>query len=207
MSGALITLGKARFNLEFMMVIRNSALILFCSFIFSAHARAQTELDDIYDMVADLSCDSSNQCKAVGIGKMHCGGPDRYLNYSTKTVNETDLDMLVSEYNNNIVLAPDMVGICSMAPQPIGACIAHRCSAEAPLPVVRPQILAGGVNSLVVDMPAVVYIQGLEHTISANGVHVVGAVGKTVYRVRLVSFIDENDGELKFRIESLSEQE
>src|SRR5688572_25816000 len=100
MCGARIAFSNARFNLEFMMIIRNSALILFCSFIFSAHAMAQTELDDIYDMVADLSCDNSNQCKAVGIGKMHCGGPSRYLNYSTKTVDEADLDVLVSEYNN-----------------------------------------------------------------------------------------------------------
>ena len=48
--------------------------------------------------VDDTSADSVSQCGAIAFGAKPCGGPWRYLHYSTKHVDETALAELVELY-------------------------------------------------------------------------------------------------------------
>ena len=54
-------------------------------------------LGSIQKYVTDLSCDASFQCKVIGIGeRAACGGPSRYIVYSTKNVDEAELERLAA---------------------------------------------------------------------------------------------------------------
>ncbi|MEQ3512564.1 hypothetical protein ABMY35_04195 [Pseudoalteromonas sp. BZB3] len=45
--------------------------------------------------VADLSCDASFQCKVIGVGeRAACGGPSNYVVFSTKNVDENEVERL-----------------------------------------------------------------------------------------------------------------
>jgi hypothetical protein len=175
---------------------RNSALILFCSVLLAAHAHAQVKLKDITDKVSNLACDNSNQCKSIGVGKRQCGGPDGYVTYSIKTVNESELETLVNQYNNSITFPPGSSGICVVPNTPIAACIASQCSADETTPTAHKE-----GDAVVIDLPAVVYYEGLNDAISAEGFSKPDISGKAVYKARLVSYKDEKDGSLKFRVE------
>lgn len=51
--------------------------------------------DSILSYVADLNCDASFQCKVIGVGERRaCGGPSRYVVFSTKTVDESEVERL-----------------------------------------------------------------------------------------------------------------
>jgi len=43
--------------------------------------------------------DELSQCKAIAVGEKPCGGPERYLVYSTLTADEARLTALVERYN------------------------------------------------------------------------------------------------------------
>ncbi len=58
------------------------------------------ELDTLIEM--EISAPVANepkQCKLIAFGSKPCGGPWRYLVYSTATANEVRLKQLVNEYN------------------------------------------------------------------------------------------------------------
>src|SRR5690554_1558639 len=58
-------------------------------------------------------------CKLVGLGHRPCGGPDRFLLYSTETTNESLLLGLVERYNNMVrqrVNESGMMGTCEVLP-------------------------------------------------------------------------------------------
>jgi hypothetical protein len=63
----------------------------------SSQQNLDTSSDSIQSYVADLSCDASFQCKVIGVGERRaCGGPSRYVVFSTKTVDENELERLVA---------------------------------------------------------------------------------------------------------------
>ena len=48
--------------------------------------------------ISDLSCDASYQCKVIGVGeRAACGGPSKYLVFSTKSLDEEVVDRLAAE--------------------------------------------------------------------------------------------------------------
>ena len=54
--------------------------------------------EEIRDMVANRSASKANQCHTMAVGAKACGGPATYIIYSTKNVNESDLEDRVCYY-------------------------------------------------------------------------------------------------------------
>jgi altronate dehydratase len=80
-----------------MIKVLGSALlaILLLSGCQSSPNAKQTDKTSIQTYVSDLSCTASYQCKVIGIGERPaCGGPSRYIVFSTKTVNESEVERL-----------------------------------------------------------------------------------------------------------------
>jgi len=70
------------------------ALLLLSGCQSSPNAK-QPDKTSIQTYVSDLSCTASYQCKVIGIGeRAACGGPSRYIVFSTKTVNESEVERL-----------------------------------------------------------------------------------------------------------------
>lgn len=76
----------------------------------------------VYDLTKDLACTDSAECLSIGIGSKPCGGPWRYLVYSTATVDSEKLKSAVADlngyeagYNQQEGLSSD----CSLAPPAI----------------------------------------------------------------------------------------
>ncbi|MBQ4838978.1 hypothetical protein [Pseudoalteromonas luteoviolacea] len=56
----------------------------------SAQAKSNGSLEEI---IADKGCDASFQCKVIAVGeRLTCGGPSRYLVYSSRNVNEEEVE-------------------------------------------------------------------------------------------------------------------
>jgi hypothetical protein len=76
----------------------------------------------------------ASQCKLIAFGSKPCGGPWRYLVYSTATTNESTLAQLVSEFNQiqqTINEERRTVSDCAVTPKPRlelvdGVCRANR---------------------------------------------------------------------------------
>lgn len=61
------------------------------------------------------------QCKTIAFGSKPCGGPSRYLVYSTLKTNESKLERLVSEYNRleeKYNKENELVSDCMLATEP-----------------------------------------------------------------------------------------
>ena len=55
---------------------------------------------EILDYVGNASCSSAEECRSIALGEKPCGGPWEYVVYSNESVNEEDLEDLVTAYNN-----------------------------------------------------------------------------------------------------------
>lgn len=79
-----------------------------------------------------LGCDDDAQCRSIAFGAKPCGGPWKYLLYSTK---ETDVDTLrkqVETYNEQNRRYNEQSGIvsdCMLATPPKTACLEGMCRA------------------------------------------------------------------------------
>jgi hypothetical protein len=80
---------------------------------------------------ADTSCDTSSQCHTIGTGSKACGGPERYLAWSSKHGDGAALKALV-EQHSAVRRADDeraqMMSTCSMVSDPGASCRAGRCT-------------------------------------------------------------------------------
>lgn len=75
----------------------------------------------IRDIVKPAQASNLSQCKLVGLGSKPCGGPERYLMYSTATTDETKLLPVVEQYNRMHELLNEkqgMVSTCEVIPEP-----------------------------------------------------------------------------------------
>lgn len=84
----------------------------------------------VMDMIALPVCSTSLQCSSVAAGAKPCGGPWRYLVYSTVNVNERELRRRIDdlfaferEYNMRNGIASD----CSVPRPPTPACVDGTC--------------------------------------------------------------------------------
>ncbi|RUO76977.1 hypothetical protein [Idiomarina seosinensis] len=79
---------------------------------------------EIRRMVQTPNADHPDQCKIVAMGHKPCGGPERYLLYSTKTMNEqeeTEFLNKLEQYNQLSRRHSEksgMVSDCQMLPEP-----------------------------------------------------------------------------------------
>jgi hypothetical protein len=82
----------------------------------------------------DAACDRDDQCHTIGIGHKACGGPERYLAWSSKNGDGTRLRALVAEHaaaRSAEDAKSGMMSTCSLVPDPGATCAAGHCVLRA----------------------------------------------------------------------------
>ncbi|NGZ82777.1 hypothetical protein [Duganella aceris] len=86
---------------------------------------------------ADTACDGDSQCHSLGVGAKACGGPERYLAWSSKQSDGAALKAL-AEQHSAARRADDaraaMMSTCSLVSDPGAVCRAGRCVLNAASP-------------------------------------------------------------------------
>ena len=119
-----------------MLKILTVLMLVSPSYAFAKEYKWLSLSKEIKQMIADLSCDDSRQCKSLGFGSRACGGYEKYLIYSTKNVDETLLEQKAEEYfkadaesNRNA----GMASICSVEQPKFSICLNHHCEESGQL--------------------------------------------------------------------------
>jgi hypothetical protein len=82
----------------------------------------------------DAACDADDQCHTIGVGHKACGGPERYLAWSSKHSDGTRLRALVAEHaaaRRAEDVKNGMMSTCSVVPDPGATCSAGHCVLRA----------------------------------------------------------------------------
>jgi len=82
----------------------------------------------------DAACDAIEQCHTIGVGHKACGGPERYLAWSSKHSDGTRLRALVAEHAAARRAEDEksgMMSTCSVVQDPGAACSAGHCVLRA----------------------------------------------------------------------------
>jgi len=90
-------------------------------------------LSEIKQLI-ELSCQSSNQCHAIGINPLACGGYADYLIYSELETPQAALKTQVAQYNQGFKLQQkqqQLSSICLYLEKPKLRCINHICSKQS----------------------------------------------------------------------------
>jgi hypothetical protein len=80
---------------------------------------------------ASTSCDSDSQCHTIGVGAKACGGPERYLPWSSQKDDGAGLKQLVTQHAAARRAADahaGMMSTCSVVSDPGATCRANRCT-------------------------------------------------------------------------------
>jgi hypothetical protein len=80
--------------------------------------------------IGDAACDSSAQCRTLAYGHKACGGPEKYLAYSTKRSDGARLTQLAGQLADERRRQDEregMMSTCSVVVDPGAACNAGRC--------------------------------------------------------------------------------
>jgi hypothetical protein len=92
--------------------------------------------------LADDGCDNDGQCHSLGVGAKACGGPERYVAWSSRSQDGVRLRQL-AERHAAARRAEDrragMMSTCSVTPDPGALCRAGHCVTGTPGP--------GGANA------------------------------------------------------------
>ncbi len=84
----------------------------------------------VYNLTQDLSCTDSSVCSSIGIGSKPCGGPWKYLVYSTATVDGEQLRTAVADLNSyeaGYNQQEGLVSDCSLATPANPRCSNYKC--------------------------------------------------------------------------------
>ena len=87
-------------------------------------------LAQIQAEVGAAACDSTQQCQTIAIGAKACGGPERYLAWSSKDYDGKKLKALAqaqAEASRKQQQADGMMSTCSIVTDPGATCEAGRC--------------------------------------------------------------------------------
>lgn len=93
-------------------------------------AGATSLLAQLQAQIGDAACDSSAQCRTLAVGSKPCGGPDRYLPWSTKRTDGVTLGKFAAQYAaaRQIENAKsDLMSTCEMVTDPGATCQQQRC--------------------------------------------------------------------------------
>jgi hypothetical protein len=85
----------------------------------------------IDSLVGDAACDSAAQCRTIAVGAKPCGGPERYVAWSTARTDEKQLKDVVAKHaarRHADNQASRMSSTCMMVTDPGASCSAKRCS-------------------------------------------------------------------------------
>jgi hypothetical protein len=80
------------------------------------------------------ACDQDDQCHTIGVGHKACGGPERYLAWSSKNDDGARLRALVAEHaaaRQAEDTKKGMMSTCSVVPDPGATCSAGQCVLRA----------------------------------------------------------------------------
>lgn len=80
--------------------------------------------------IGDAACDTSDQCHTLPVGHKACGGPERYVAWSSKTSDGAKLAQLASEYaaaRKAENARGGMLSNCMLERDPGASCNAKRC--------------------------------------------------------------------------------
>lgn len=107
----------------------------------AAPAPAQLR-QDLQTLIGEPRCDSDAQCRTVGVGQKACGGPTRYLAWSTQTTDRARLEAAAARLVAADKAANEKSGRvsnCMAVVDPGAVCRANRCQLADPLagPAVR----------------------------------------------------------------------
>ena len=86
---------------------------------------------------ADTSCDTQSQCHTIGIGSKACGGPERYMAWSSKNSDGAALKALIDQHaaaRRADDEREQMMSTCSMVSDPGASCRAGQCTINATSP-------------------------------------------------------------------------
>lgn len=93
-------------------------------------ARPQGLAERIALEVGDAACDNSQQCRTLAYGHKACGGPERYLAYSTRRSDSarlSDLARQLADERRRQDEREGMMSTCSVVADPGATCRAGRC--------------------------------------------------------------------------------
>jgi hypothetical protein len=82
----------------------------------------------------DAACDTESQCHSIAIGNKACGGPERYMAWSSKANDGTRLRALVAEHaaaRKADDAKAGMASTCSFVTDPGATCSAGHCVLRA----------------------------------------------------------------------------
>jgi len=87
-------------------------------------------LRQIQDAIGDAACDGASQCRTIAIGSKACGGPERYLAWSSARTDGAWLARVASQYAAARRLDDEKSGLMSTCEQiidPGATCRQQRC--------------------------------------------------------------------------------
>lgn len=89
------------------------------------------------DAARSTACTADAQCRTIGVGAKACGGPERYLAWSSRDDDGSRLRALVAEHaaaRRAEDSKAGMMSTCSVVPDPGAACVAGQCVLRDPGP-------------------------------------------------------------------------
>jgi hypothetical protein len=89
------------------------------------------------DAARPTACSADAQCHTIGVGAKACGGPERYLAWSSRDDDGTRLRALVAEHaaaRRAEDSKAGMMSTCSVVPDPGAACVAGQCVPQSAAP-------------------------------------------------------------------------
>lgn len=93
-------------------------------------ASAPTSRASVEALIGEASCDADAQCRTVGVGAKACGGPARYLAWSSRHTDATALQRAVEDDARRARAEAEKAGIlsnCSVTVDPGATCVRQRC--------------------------------------------------------------------------------
>lgn len=101
----------------------------------SAPVAAPTLMQQIQAEIGDAGCDAAEQCKTVPIGRKACGGPERYMAWSTKRSDGAKIAQLGAAFAAERQAQNSKSGMastCLMVTDPGASCSAGHCVTSEP---------------------------------------------------------------------------
>jgi hypothetical protein len=84
----------------------------------------------VRERIGDAACSDDSQCRTLGWGARACGGPSRWLAWSTLRSDAPSLQALASreaQRQSAVAQRLGMASTCQVAPDPGAQCVAKRC--------------------------------------------------------------------------------
>jgi hypothetical protein len=95
-----------------------------------AHADPAAWSKELERAIGDAACDHDSQCRTIAVGHKACGGPERWVAWSTKVTDEAKLRALFAPRGAADLPPPERPGLrsnCAIVPDPGAVCVDGRC--------------------------------------------------------------------------------